>query len=148
MKFFLKPKFLLGIICILLLVNIATFIGILVAHDSKEEAKCRLREEFYDKLGLSSEQRQFFYKKREEYKKLNNPLYDKYDSIMVLLQKNVPNPDSTSIKLYTDSLGTLTSTIRKNWIQYSIEVRETLNADQKIKFDHLTLEHLKGKMKR
>lgn len=149
MNFLLKPKFLLWIVIILILVNVATFIGIvLTRHEHRSMEKDR--EEYFNKLGLRPEQRQFFIDKRDLYKKKNFPLYSKYDNLMLELRKKIANSptDTASLFAITDSLGKINGKIRKNWTKYSLDIRGTLDQQQKQKFDSLAIEHVKEKMKR
>lgn len=148
MSVFLKPKFLLWVIALLIIANVATFIGVMLAHTEKEPSMEKQRNLFFKKLGLSENQKKNFIARRVHFKKLNDPLYDNYDSIMIRLQRqvSVTPPDTATIRMYTDSLGLLTTKIRHNWIQYSIEVRKYLNSEQQKKYDFLTMEHVKYKI--
>jgi len=147
MNIFLKPKILLWIIALLLVANIATFIGVIVANNAEDLTPEQQREQFFKKLGLTDNQKNNFITKKAHYKSINDPLYEKYDSIMVRLQLQVRNtpPDTAIIKKYTDSLGVLNAQIRRNWISYSIEVRNCLDKKQQQRYDELMLEHLRCK---
>lgn len=148
MSFFLKPKFLLWVIALLITANLATFIGVMLAHNEKEPSMEKQRNRFFKKLGLSEYQKKCFIARKVHFKKLNDPLYDNYDSIMIRLQRQVSatHPDTATIRMYTDSLGMLTTKIRYNWIHYSIDVRKYLNSEQQKKYDILTMEHVKSKI--
>lgn len=147
MNIFLKPKILLWIIALLLVANIATFIGVVVANNAEEPTPEQQREKFFKKLGLAEEQRNNFISKKAHYKAINDPLYERYDSIMVRLQLQVSAtpPDTALIRMYTDSLGVLNAQIRRNWISYSIEVRKCLENKQQKRYDELMLEHIRCK---
>jgi hypothetical protein len=148
MNSFLKPKILLWVIALLLTANIATFIGVLIAHTDKEESPEKQRDQFFKKLGLTENQKRNFIAKKAHFKAINEPLYNRYDSIMIELHQQISNttPDTTTIRIYTDSLGLLNAQIRRNWLSYSIQVRKYLDKKQQVKYDKLTLEHLKCKM--
>lgn len=149
MNFLLKPKFLLWVIVILILVNIGTFLGVFFAHDHKE-SKEEQREKIFKKLGLTDNQRKTFVTTRDRFQNKNFPLYDRYDTLMIKLQSQVSKTpiDTATINHYADSLGRLNAQIRKNWIRYSIEVRKCLTPEQQKKYDIVTLEHLRSKMGR
>jgi Spy/CpxP family protein refolding chaperone len=148
MNSFLKPKILLWVIALLLVANVATFIGVVIAHTDKEDSPEKQRNLFFKKLGLTENQKKNFIARKAHFKAINEPLYNRYDSIMIQLHYQVGNtsPDTATIRMYTDSLGLLNAQIRRNWLAYSIEVRKCLNKEQQARYDKLTLEHLKCKM--
>jgi|GEM_PF-5007189 hypothetical protein len=147
MNFFLKTRVLLWTVAILVLLNIATFIGVL-SFSNEEPSSEKQRNEFFKKLELTESQKEKFISRKAFYKKINDPLYDRYDTIMVYLQKQIAiqPTDTATIRLYTDSLGYLNAEIRRNWLRYSIEVRTYLNEAQQKKYDVLTMEHLKNRL--
>ena len=150
MNFLLKPKFLIWVIAILIVINISTFVGVMISENNKKNWKEKQREAFFNNLKLSDKQRVIFVTKRKHFQKLNNPLYNSYDSIMVRLQHEVAHntPNYDTIRYYTDSLGHLNTMIRRNWVHYYIDVRKHLSESQKVLFDSLTMEHLRTKMEK
>ena len=148
MNFFLKQKKLLWVIALLLIANVATFIGVVIAYTDKESSPEKDRNLFFKKLELTESQKKVFIARKAHFRSINEPLYDRYDSIMIRLQHQVSitPTDTAIIRKYTDSLGLLNAQIRRNWISYSIEVRRCLSKEQQLRYDKLTLEHLKCKI--
>lgn len=146
MNFLLKPKFLLWIIGILLIINVATFWGIFLTQHNRHE---KARFEFFSKLGLTKQQEDFFNERRNFYRDKNCVLYHRYDSLMwVVHQKIAITPSDTStIFAITDSLGRINAGIRKNWAMYSIDIRNTLSISQQKKYDSLMLDNILGRTK-
>lgn len=148
MNFFLKPKILIGVIALLLVANIATFVGVVIVHNEKETTPEKQRNQFFKKLGLTEAQKKTFILKKTRFKAINAPLYSKYENIMIRLHNQAcqAKPDTSLIRSYTDSLGILNAQIRRNWTSFAIEIRKDLSNEQKMRFDKITLEHIRCKM--
>jgi periplasmic protein CpxP/Spy len=141
MKQFTQNRFLVALVGILLLANLALLLYFFVFKKSEHRSKQPRRpiSEFVQKeLGFSKEQGEKFQQLRDQHKETVKPLMQEMqklkDSLFGSLQK--PTDDST-VKILADKIGEKQQELELITYRHFQQVRQICNNDQLPKFDSL-----------